>query len=123
MVTVLLVAAGGATAAHADPGDPDYVPPYYESETQGSYARFIRFGDKFEVCDMAYDFELSYVRYQYVRIGNSVQTGVHYAPGDAGDCQTFDHNFGEKRYVWFRACRDIALTPKDDCAPWRQAIA
>lgn len=121
--TLLIVTAGGTTASYADPDDPDYLPPYYESEIEGSYARFIRLGDKFEACDTQYDFQLAYVQYQYVRIDGSVQTGKHYVPSDAGDCQTWDHNFGEKRYVWFRACRDEPLTATDPCAPWRQAVA
>jgi hypothetical protein len=121
-VMATAVTLGGAATANADPDDPDYRPPYYESSTEGSYARFIRAGDKFEACDLQFDAMLSYVQYQYVRINGSLQTGTHYVPGDAGDCLTWDHNFGEGRYVWFRACRDVPIQ-EDNCAPWREAIA
>ena len=79
-------------------------------------------GDYFRVCDTLDDAWNVYAKYEYIRIGGSIQTGEHYVTGGQGTCKDFDHNFGEGRYVWFRACRDVPLGT-DNCAPWREAIA
>ncbi|MFI1955665.1 hypothetical protein ACH437_28165 [Streptomyces xinghaiensis] len=92
------------------------------STTGQASARFISYGDKFEVCDLASDGATAYVQYEYVRINGTLQKGEHRNPGNAGSCHTFDHNFGEGRVVKFRACEDHTAWP-DHCDSWKKGIA
>jgi hypothetical protein len=92
------------------------------SSTNGSFARFIHKGEKFESCDTASDGGTSYVQYEYVRVNGTLQKGEHRNPGSEGDCFTWDHNFGEGRTVKFRACNAHTAWP-DNCDAWRKGVA
>jgi hypothetical protein len=111
----LTLVLGAATAAYAGTNG--------GSSTPGSLATFFHDGDRFEICDTAGDTLLAYMDYQYVRLDGSLQTGTHYNPGSAGECTDYDHNFGEGRTVWFRACVDWPWPFDDECDRWRTATA
>jgi hypothetical protein len=120
-ITVVLAAGlavllGTSAAAHADTKD-------VISSISGAWGRFNSYGDSFDVCDTEADFVLAYLEFRYIRIDGSLQTGTHYVPGDAGDCENFDHNFGEGRTVWFHVCTDQVWPFDDKCDRWWTATA
>ncbi|MGW5852767.1 hypothetical protein ACWFQ8_33515 [Streptomyces sp. NPDC055254] len=94
------------------------------SSITGSWSRFISGGDHFENCDTDDDGLTSYIQFRYTRIDGSLQNGSHYNPGSAGDCTTWNHNFGEGRPVYFRSCVDNLAWLEDKCDPsWRKGTA
>ncbi|MFJ9742707.1 hypothetical protein [Streptomyces sp. NPDC101166] len=92
------------------------------SSTHGASAHFINVGDKFEVCDLAFDGNTAKVEYEYVRKDGTLQKGSHSATVDSGNCSMFDHDFGEGRKVKFRAVVQIPFWP-DVTGPWKTGIA
>ncbi len=80
-------------------------------------ATFYSAGDEFRICDRQRDNLPVGVRYSYVRTNGTTQRGQHWHywgvdgvgnPDSHGypekGCSYGDHNFGERRRVWFQAC-------------------
>lgn len=94
------------------------------SQATGTWARFISNGDDFEVCDTYADGLTAYVRWEYYPENGPMRSGSHYMTGDAGDCNTFYHDFIENREVWILACRDQPLFYPDNCdRHWRRGVS
>jgi hypothetical protein len=88
----------------------------------GSLVFFKSDGDFFTVCDTLDDGWNVYAKYEYIRIGGSIQTGEHYVTTGKSTCANFDHNFGEGRPVRFTACVQNWFV--DYCQePWSTGVA
>jgi hypothetical protein len=93
------------------------------SQMTGSRVTFNPNGDKFTVCDTSWDGWIPYVKYEYIRVNGTLQTGEHYVNTGDGTCGTFGHGFTAGRLVHFVACVDI-WSNNDMCASrWATGVA
>lgn len=111
---------GGATAALA--GN-DAIANVYVNDAKVAYGKFISYGDKIKVCKTHSYGNKAYVDYWYVRKDGTLQDGRHWSPGGKkGDCQTYDHNFGEGRKVVILACVQVDWAT-DPCSNYETGYA
>ncbi|RSN48234.1 hypothetical protein DMH12_27690 [Streptomyces sp. WAC 04229] len=90
----------------------------------GVSGKFTSYGDKFTLCDDAYDLMQVYLDYRYWRKDGSLQEERHYLATGWDTCTTWDHDFGEGRLVLFQVCVDNPVVGVPDlCSTWKRGIA
>ena len=80
--------------------------------TDGSSAKFIANGDKFQICDTDSDGDQAYVKFHYAGSGGTLRLNN---TSGAGTCQTKSkYNIPEGRTVYYQSCQDDF--PPDTCS-------
>jgi hypothetical protein len=93
-------------------------------DVPGATGKFISYGDKFKVCDTAWDLMQVYLDYRYWRKDGTLQEERHYLATGDDTCATWDHNFGEGLIVLFQVCVDNPFGDiPDSCSMWERGIA